>query len=143
MEIYTYNKIDLKEDSVLFIVKYIGNGLIKEMVTGQTLILSNGWLDSTFEDENKMVLDVDCNLLSVCAKIEDYHEEISIDNYVDRLYHYRSNTAKSPLICNGYIYDITSSTKEEYLKNADEKRREIVAKALEIATKSRDDVAKK
>ena len=142
-DVYDYEEINENGEDILFVVKYIGDGKIQEMVTGEVFILdANGLTHENIPaDYEKMPYCGDISCCVIPSKIEGCPSETRVEQYVNICYVYKSFAGKSPIIYSGgRLYEINDDAKKEYLKYTDEQRKKIISQMMEIAIKSRDKV---
>ncbi len=66
---YEYDYID--DSNVLFVIKYIGNGYVQEMVSGETMLLTR--IDKKLlEDDSEELQTAQSKGLFTLSRIEDY-----------------------------------------------------------------------
>ena len=141
-----YDVIDSKQSDVYFVVKYIGNGYIQEMLTGETMLL-RGIHNFECEDKpNELVAVNECT--NVLSSFEDYKnnlfEKSTIAEYIYKLELYKKLATKSPLICDANIghsmFKINDASKTVYLKYSNEKRIALIKRLKGIALLSSEEV---
>lgn len=147
---YEYNYIKQKdEDDILFVVKYIGNGYVQEMLTGETMLLAR--IDERLlEDDSDELKTADSECICTPTKYEDLEnygfDSLSMPEYIAQLEEYKLLTTKSPLICSvvegELMFKIDEESKTEYLKHSNEERISLMNKYKEEALRSLEETIK-
>lgn len=143
---YEYDVIDSEQSDVYFVVKYIGNGYIQEMLTGETMLLGRIFNYKCEDKPNELVTANECT--NVLSRFEDYKNNLfgksTFAEYIYKLELYKKLATKSPLICDanmGYsMFKINDASKTVYLKYSNEKRITLIKKLKENALLSSEEV---
>ena len=137
---------------ILFIFKYIGNGYVQEMVTGEIMFLTRIGNQLVEDDLDVSKLDV-YDYIYYPARFEEYDEyadelgQKNIMMYIYRLKKYRKLIAESPcLICSlldgDEMIEIDDDSKKKYLEHSSEERITLMKKFKEEALKSAEETIK-
>ena len=141
---YSHELIESDEkklEDILLIVKYIGEGMIQEMLTGEIFqIAPVHYYNRLPISELKNYRNADINLEKCDVKInfEEHKGCFNNKEFVNKLNNYKNITLKSPLSYFNICYFITDDTKKRYLKYTNEQRIDCIKKMMAIATKSRE-----
>lgn len=139
---YEYDVIDSEQSDVYFVVKYIGNGYIQEMLTGETMLLGRIPNYKCEDKPNELVAANECT--NVLSRFEDYKGKSTFAEYIYKLELYKKLATKSPLICDvnmGYsMFKINDASKTVYLKYSNEKRIALIKRLKGIALLSSEEV---
>lgn len=146
---YGYSDIDLDHSDILFIVKYIGNGYVQEMVTGEIMLLSR-INKNLLEDNSDELVTADSKNIFIPTHFEDYENAEfkvpTIMEYVSELELYKKRATNSPLIYNvvdgDLMFKIDEISKKKYLEHSNEERIALMKKYKEEALSSLKEIIK-
>ena len=143
---YTFTKSD-----ILFVIKYIGNGVFEEMVTHEKIssqLGSKGLFKSILEFEFD---DYDSNIMSYPIEFETYIKKnksigdriglipLFKDCYIEKLERMVDRIIEYPIVLISEISNLYSISdnylKKEYLANTDSERIKIINKVKKLAIK--------
>lgn len=146
---YGYDKIDNDHSDIYFIVKYIGDGYVQEMTTGETMLLTRLENNDILADNSEKLITADSSGIFTPSQFEVYKKvgySVPIPDYVYYLELYKKLTTKSTLICNvdegESMFKIDDISKEIYLKHSNEERIALMKKMKEVAVKSLEETIK-
>ena len=142
---YNVNQVIQKyyKTSILIALKYLGNGIFEEMVTGEKIITSGENLrfkETESSTVKKELSDINYDS-SVILNYEDYLIEnqedavLSKNEYIQLLKNCIKRMSESPisLANNVCSYEINDISKKMYLEHSDEERKLIIAEVKKMA----------
>ncbi len=148
-EEYGYNCMDHRHQDFYFIVKYIGNGYVQEMLTGETMLLTN-MEHHILEDNSDELVTADNEGTFTPSHFEDFKnadfEIPTLPEYIFKLETYKNTAAKSPFIVNvdvgGEMFRIDDISKAEYLKHSNEEKIALIKEMKAEALSSQEETIK-
>lgn len=124
----------LDEDDMLIVVKYLGNGVIEEMITHEKILISDFLIsDVNFEDDSELVRNVYADYFKEHEKVS----ETDIKKYLNTLESLKQTAFKYPIIfrvVDAQIYDVTDDRRiADYLLVSDNVRKQKMFSLKKIA----------
>ncbi len=132
---FDYVEMNNHNKSILYICKYIGDGIMMEMTTRQNILMASvyNFEDDKKEDRIKTPTWVSSGLNPY--KIDDLEKRREIEeeygynrdrSYLQRLEEYKEMIQKTPLVYHSaegdYLYVIDDNSKREYIQTSEEER---------------------
>jgi len=131
---FSYGGVVCLDKSYMFLaVKYVGNGIVEEMLTGELILMYDSVNDFKYEDVKNY------SLVKPGVTLKDYeigYETSSKIAFVSDLEKYKKLIIQYPLILfpsPEIIYSITEESKEYYIRHSDEERKKTIEKMKDIA----------
>lgn len=127
---------------MLLLVKYVGNGIIQELVSGEKIrIDTHPDFGYSYEDINEFGYTkdhIDISFDDLSAEVEPSAGEM--ERYMKNLNSYKSFASEMPIMYRGEIIEVTSDKIDEYNEFDDEERKKAMNYVKSLAEKSRKEV---
>jgi hypothetical protein len=135
LDAFDYVEMDDYNKSILYICKYIGDGIMMEMTTRQNILMASfyNFEDDKKEDRIKTPTWVSSGInpykIDDLKKRKEIEEEFRYNRdrtYLQRLEEYKEMIQKTPLVYHSaegdYLYVIDDNSKREYIQTSEEER---------------------
>lgn len=117
-----------KKDATLIAVKYLGNSIVQEMVTGEKMFLNDSQFDLGDLEKNNMDI-----LTGFPLKYADFVNlgQGRAMEYMNLMKKFKEAAMNYPLTLNAYeeMYEVDENSKKEYLKGNNEHRKQVIEAA--------------
>lgn len=133
--------LSTEEDDMLVVVKYLGNGIVEEMVTHEKILMDKNFYtgDISFEDEGELVN----------FAYDSYFEEkkynskvTTLDEYLETLETIKQNASNYSLAFSMFtsnLYEISEDKVKEYMLYSDSVRRRKVSSLKKLSLEKTKD----
>lgn len=134
-------KLNNINEDMLIVVKYLGNGILKEMLTGYEIFIDKSYvIEEKFEQDNNLKSFVYADYLE---ESNNNPKVTSPSKYLETLNGIKELATNYPLaflLADSCIYEMTKENKEKYLEVPDSVRRLKLLRFKALASKKTEEV---